>query len=183
MTLRDPHRRALRPGVLATDNDSVARTISTLRFETLERSSIERRDSARLSPGAYRFRQSAGGRYQGIMSVQLIIGWHTKVLGEHKSALRVSLQRLAWNCNITRGALRGGYWRIRKWTDDDSGQYKSKQGDQGRMQGEEIGGMANWGVTPLGVARNRFILHQEAVRRVNVLCRRRLIPEGGNTAV
>lgn len=51
------------------------------------------------------------------------------------------------------------------------------------MQGEEIGGMANWGVTPLGVARNRFILHQEAVRRVNVLCRRRLIPEGGNTAV
>lgn len=35
--------------------------------------------------------------------------------------------------------------------DDGSGQYKSKQEEQGKMKGEEIVGMANWGATPLGL--------------------------------
>lgn len=35
--------------------------------------------------------------------------------------------------------------------DDGSGQYKSKQEEQGKMKGEEVVGMANWGATPLGL--------------------------------
>lgn len=39
------------------------------------------------------------------------------------------------------------------------------------MNAEEISGSANWGATPLGLARVRFILRQGAVRRINGLCR------------